>query len=41
MDELLVKVIAQVVVVIAEAFFVLLLQRLRQAVARRASLGVA
>jgi predicted MFS family arabinose efflux permease len=41
MEELLIKVLAQVAIVIAEAFFVLLLQRWRQAVAHRASWGVA
>jgi hypothetical protein len=41
MEELLVKVLTQVAMVIAEALFVLFLQRWRQAIARRASVSVA
>jgi hypothetical protein len=41
MDKLLVTVLVQVAVVIAEALFALLFQHLRQAVVRRSSMSVA
>jgi hypothetical protein len=41
MDELLVTILVQVAVVVAEALFVLFFERLRQTALRRSSLSVA